>query len=71
MRQDAAQQHRIDAAAKANAAVDRDDGHAFIELFAQLGIGVDVDQRGFDAVIEQQLMGVVAQVTASAGVERD
>ena len=42
--QQSPQQHRIDAAAKANLAVDLDDWHALVKPLAQRLIGVDVDQ---------------------------
>jgi hypothetical protein len=65
------EQDFVDTAAEALFAVDRDHRHALIVALKKLGIGIDVDEARCDAMADQQLACVVAQMTALAGEKDD
>lgn len=65
------QQHFVDAAAETFFAVDDHNGDAGGVSLTQLRIGVDIDKLRLQAVAFQQFAGIVAQVAARAGVNRD
>ncbi len=73
--QEPLQENRVDRAAKAHLAVDRDHGHAVAVLRGQVGRRVDVHRCQREAVALarglKQCPGVVAQVAATARVEHE
>jgi hypothetical protein len=63
------QQHRIDAAAKTNAAIDLHDRDIVIELRKQFGIMINVDEICCVSGRAQCLGGDVTKVTARTGIQ--
>ena len=54
------QEHFVDAPTEPLAAVDLNNGYAFVIPIPQRGIGVDIDQLGRQAIADEQRDGVIA-----------
>jgi hypothetical protein len=68
-RDDSPQEHRVNAAAKANLPVDFHDGDALVEPLAERGIAVNIDPLGGQTLPLELGQGFVAQVASRTGVK--
>jgi hypothetical protein len=65
------EQHWLDSASKANAAIDFNDRNARVEAYFELGISVDIDNFGCYAMLNEHRVRLFAQMAALPRVKHD